>query len=76
MDKTLHLMKQTFDYWNAFKRYQTLEEIEREKGNIEESRWHELNKYKTMNKLELSLRALQKELREQAGTHSNEENEE
>jgi hypothetical protein len=63
MEKDLFLMKQCFDNWNALKRYQTLEEIEREKGNIDEARKMELLKYKTMAKMELSLRALQKEIR-------------
>lgn len=55
-------MKQCFDNWNAIKRFQTLEEIEREKGNTEQARYYELQKYKAQGKLELSLRALQREL--------------
>jgi hypothetical protein len=65
MEKDLYLMKQCFDNWNALKRFQTLEEIEREKGNLDEARKMELMKYKTMSKMELSLRGLQKELRKE-----------
>lgn len=67
MDKDKYLMKQCFDNWNSLKRYMTLEEIEREKGDIDEARKLELLKYKTMAKLELSLRGLQKEIRKEDG---------
>ena len=67
MDKDLYLMKQCFDNWNALKRFQTLEEIEREKGNVDEARKHELMRYKSMMKMELALRALQKEIRKEEG---------
>lgn len=62
MDKDKYLIKQCFKEWNALKRFQTLEEVEREKGNIDQARYYELQKYKTQAKLELSLRALQKEI--------------
>lgn len=62
MEKDKYLMKQCFDNWNAFKRFQTKEEIEREKGEIEGARYNELMKYKAQAKLELSLRALQREI--------------
>ena len=74
MDKDKYLMKQCFKDWNALKRFQTLEEVEREKGNIDQARYYELQKYKTQAKLELSLRALQKEIykEEEEGTTSEE----
>lgn len=59
MEKPEYLMKQAFHNWNALKRFQTLEDIEKEKGNIDESKRVELLKYKSMLKMELSLRALQ-----------------
>ncbi|MDM5229354.1 hypothetical protein QUF73_24900 [Cytobacillus sp. NJ13] len=62
-DKTLQLMKQTFNEWNALKRWATLEDIEREKGNYDQARTMEINKLKYMGRIELSLRALQSELR-------------
>ena len=62
MEKDKYLMKQVFREWNALKRFQTKEEIERDKGDIEQARYNELQKYKTQAKLELSLRALQSEL--------------
>jgi hypothetical protein len=80
VEKDKYLMKQCFDNWNALKRFQTLEEIEREKGNVEQARYYErekgnveqaryyeLQKYKTQAKMELSLRALQKELYKEEG---------
>ncbi|WP_195536202.1 hypothetical protein [Bacillus paralicheniformis] len=59
--KVIYLMKQTFNDYNCFKRALTLEEIEHEKGN--DAKTIELTKYKTLAKLELSLRALQSEIR-------------
>lgn len=62
-EKVDHLMKQVFNNWNALKRYQTKEEIARETGNIPELHEMELLKYKQMGKLELSMRALQKDIK-------------
>ncbi|MBL5833281.1 hypothetical protein HV417_02210 [Bacillus sporothermodurans] len=73
MEKDKYLMKQCFDNFNAFKRYQTKEEIEREKGSVEQARYFELQKYKTQAKLELSLRALQRELYKEEEESSTEE---
>lgn len=50
-DKTLQLMKQTFNEWNALKRWATLEDIEREKGNYDQARTMEINKLKYMDEL-------------------------
>lgn len=71
MDKDKYLMKQCFDNWNAIKRFQTKEEIEREKGNTEQARYYELQKYKAQGKLELSLRALQREITKEEGEEEN-----
>lgn len=60
-------MKQCFDNWNALKRYQTLEDIAREKNDEKEAQKMELLKYKTMAKMELSLRAIQREMRANNG---------
>jgi hypothetical protein len=71
MDKDQYLMKQCFDNWNALKRFMTKEEIHREKGEIHKAREMELAKYKTMAKLELSLRALQGEIRKEEEEEEN-----
>ena len=63
LDKDQHLIKQAFSNYNSFKRFMTLAEIEAEKGNREEAMKMELQKYKYLARLELSLRALQKEIR-------------
>lgn len=69
MSKTEHLMKQTFDNWNAVKRYQTKQDLERERGNSSKADYFELQMYKVQAKLELSLRALQGELRNNENTN-------
>lgn len=63
--KELFLMRKTFSLFNAFKRFDTLLEIEKEKSpyNNENVKNLDLQRYKTMAKLELQLRALQSELR-------------
>jgi hypothetical protein len=68
LDKDKYLMKQCFDNWNAVKRFQTKEEIEREKGMVDEARKMELMKYKAQAKLELSMRALQREISKEEDT--------
>jgi hypothetical protein len=73
VEKDKYLMKQCFKEWNAMKRFQTLEEVEREKGDIEKARYYELQKYKTQAKLELSLRALQQELYKEEEEEATEE---
>lgn len=62
MDKDKYLMKQCFENLNNLKRSMTLEEIERDKGNIDKAMQHELMKYRMLARLELSMRGLQNEL--------------
>lgn len=60
--KDKHLMKQSFKNLNAMKRYQTKEDIARERAELETMRRYELMKLKAQGRLELSMRALQREL--------------
>jgi hypothetical protein len=73
--KEIYMVKQTFKHLNSFKRFRALEEIERNKGNIDQADKMELMQYKTIDALELSLRGLQRELNRQEGAHEEEENE-
>lgn len=63
--KELFLVRKTFGLLNAYKRFDTLLEIERERHTIptENMKTLELQRYKTLMKLELQLRGLQAELR-------------
>lgn len=49
---------------NAYKRHRVLAESARRDGNTEEAIYHELKRYKYIDSLELTLRAIQKGLRE------------
>jgi len=60
---TPDLMKEAFDNLNGFKRSRALEQVEREKGHINNASGHKLRQYEYIDKLELSLRAIQKEIR-------------
>jgi hypothetical protein len=64
------LVKEAFKYINSFKRFRALESIEKEKGNYAEANHTKLKQYEMIDKLELSLRAIQKDLR---GSDSNNE---
>jgi hypothetical protein len=57
-------MKYVFNHLNSFKRNRALAEIRKEEGKQEQSQFHELMSFKDIDKLELQLRALQKEIRE------------
>lgn len=52
------LIGEAFTLLNSYKRHRALKEIK-----PQEKQYHELQMYKTMDRLELSLRAIQKELR-------------
>lgn len=60
--KEKYLIKQAFQNLNAMKRFQTQEEIERQKGRTGVAEQYELKKLKSQFRLELSLRAIQKEI--------------
>lgn len=60
---TPDLMKEAFDNLNGFKRSRALEQVERERGHVNNAAGHKLRQYEYVDKLELSLRAIQKELR-------------
>lgn len=62
LPKHLHLMKTAFKNFNEFKRFQTKELMARESNNESQSTFYELKKYQAQNKLELSMRGLQREL--------------
>lgn len=57
------LVKEAFKYINSFKRSRALEQLEKEKGNFDNMNFRKLQQYEMIDKLELSLRAIQKELR-------------
>jgi len=59
------LMHEAFSYLNAFKRARALEQVERQKGNNDKAAMHKLSQYESFDKLELSMRALQKNIRGQ-----------
>jgi hypothetical protein len=61
----LEQIKQLFDYLNSFKRNRALAEIRKEAGRPEQAQFHELMSFKDIDKLELGLRALQKEFKQQ-----------
>ena len=67
METTLsnqELVKKAFTYLNAFKRHRALEQINRQDGNHDQGNYHELKAYQLFDNLELSLRAIQKGLRD------------
>jgi type IV secretory pathway VirD2 relaxase len=57
------LIREAFYLINGFKRSRALEMIEKEKGNRENSTYQKLKQYELIDRLELSLRAIQKEMR-------------
>jgi len=54
------LVEEAFGYLNSYKRHRALVEIE----GYDRKEFHELARYKNIDKLELALRAIKKELRE------------
>lgn len=59
------LITEAFGNLNAFKRARALEQIERQKGNHERAAMYKLRQYEYIDKLELGLRAIQRETRNQ-----------
>lgn len=58
------LIQEAFEYANSFKRHRALAEIKKEDKN-----YHQLQMYKMFDNLELTLRAINKSLREDAAKH-------
>lgn len=54
------LIQEAFGALNSFKRHRALSEI---KGNSSDKQYHQLQMFKMIDKLELGLRAINKELR-------------
>jgi hypothetical protein len=57
------LMQEAFNNLNAFKRSRALEQVERDRGNHDKASKHKLQQYECIDKLELSLRGINKALR-------------
>jgi hypothetical protein len=55
------LMSEAFKNLNAFKRSRALEAVAREKGDSKEAHFQRMRQYETIDRLELSLRALQRD---------------
>lgn len=62
---TKDLIAEAFTLINSFKRHRALQDI---KPTKEDKQFHELQMYKKIDELELSLRAIQKDLRESGAT--------
>lgn len=62
------LITESFGYINSFKRHRALADIKQHDKN-----YHELQMYKMIDKLELSLRAINKELRDETKEEQNDE---
>lgn len=60
----MDLIGLAFKNINAYKRHRVLAESARRDGNTEEAIYHELKRYQYIDSLELTLRAIQKGLRE------------
>jgi hypothetical protein len=60
---TDELVGKAFYYLNSFKRHRALANIEKSGGNYEEFLKNELKQFQFFDNLELTLRALQKEIR-------------
>ena len=58
------LVTKAFSYLNAYKRHRALTQINRLEGNRDQANFHELKQYQFIDSLELSLRAIQKGLRD------------
>lgn len=54
----------SFTNINAYKRHRALAESSRREGDTDNAIYHELKQYKTIDGLELSLRAIQRGLRD------------
>lgn len=66
MEKEIALVKTVFKHLNEYKRFRSLHEKELYRGNFLKAKEHELDKYKRIDALELALRGLQSELRNNA----------
>lgn len=62
--KNKDLISQAFSYVNDFKRSRTIAEASRKDNNMDKAIFNELKQYKSIDGLELTLRAIQKGLRE------------
>lgn len=60
----IDLIGLAFKNINGFKRHRSLAETSRQEGNTDRAIYHELKQYKFIDGLELTLRAIQKGLRE------------
>jgi len=60
----MDLIGLAFKNINAYKRHRVLAESARRDGNTEKAIYHELKRYQYIDSLELTLRAIQKGLRE------------
>lgn len=72
MKTNFDLCRDAFHAVNEFKRSRTLAEIARHEGSTETAIYHELKQYKAFDRLELSLRAIQQNERNQS-SETNEE---
>lgn len=64
------LIKEAFNHLNAFKRSRALEQVEREKMNHDKAMQHRLHQFENVDKLELTLRAIQKNYRIEEATNN------
>lgn len=58
------LISKCFYYINGFKRHRALAQIRKQEGKFDKSIYHELKSYQLLDSLELTLRAVQKGVRE------------
>jgi hypothetical protein len=59
------LISEAFKYLNGYKRARALEQIERDKGETQRTVFRRVEQYELIDKLELTLRAIQRQIREE-----------